>query len=137
MLRILLDFFKRRKISSFGSNYFKIALIFVILFWYTASGFLYFEMQHKPDLTWLDAMWWSLVTMTTVGYGDYFPETTGGRYFIGIPAMIFGIGFLGFIISEVAARIIESNSRRLRGMVQVKSKDHIIISTSAKPHSAG
>lgn len=48
-----------------------------------------------------DALWWSLVTTTTVGYGDISPETVGGRIIAGI-LMIVGIGFLGMVTGSVA-----------------------------------
>jgi len=48
-----------------------------------------------------DAIWWSLVTTTTVGYGDISPETTGGRVIAGI-LMVVGIGFLGMVTGSVA-----------------------------------
>jgi voltage-gated potassium channel len=47
-----------------------------------------------------DALWWSCTTVTTVGYGDRFPVTTGGRI-IGVVLMVFGIG----IFSTLAASI--------------------------------
>ncbi|MCP4219935.1 MAG: hypothetical protein GY765_35215 [bacterium] len=108
-------------------NQLKVVLLFVGLMWYSIAGYLYFELPNKPDLSWADSIWWTMVTMTTVGYGDYFPETLGGRYLIGIPTMIFGIGFLGFVISELAGRLIEVQSRRLKGLMDVKCKDHILI----------
>jgi len=52
-----------------------------------------------------DAIWWVIVTMATVGYGDKFPITTEGR-FIGAIVMIVGIGlfgtFSGFIASWIS-----------------------------------
>ncbi len=127
MYRILLFFIKKKHLISTHFSWLKAFLLFVLLFLYAVSGFLYFELPEKPDLTWIDAIWWALVTMTTVGYGDYFPVTTGGRYLIGIPTMIFGIGFLGFIISEVATKMIESRSMRLYGMADIKKKEHVLI----------
>ena len=97
------------------------------MFWYGTSGFMYFELSIKPDLAWGDAIWWTLVTMTTVGYGDYYPETFGGRYLIAVPSMTIGIGILGFIISELSVNLIASYSRRARGLSKIKFDDHVLI----------
>lgn len=43
-----------------------------------------------------DALWWSLVTVSTVGYGDVVPETVGGRM-IAAPLIAVGIGVCGFV----------------------------------------
>jgi voltage-gated potassium channel len=51
-----------------------------------------------------DAFWWSLVTVTTVGYGDYTPVTFPGRVLASI-LMIFGIGIFAVLTSFVAARV--------------------------------
>jgi voltage-gated potassium channel len=48
-----------------------------------------------------DALWWSIVTATTVGYGDLSPATLGGRL-IAILLMIFGIGLIGMITGSIA-----------------------------------
>lgn len=106
---------------------FKITLMFLVLLWYSSAGYLYFELPSRPDLGWTDSIWWTLVTMTTVGYGDYFPETILGRFIIGIPTMVFGIGFLGFIISNIAAKLIETQTRRIKGMLKINDKNHVII----------
>lgn len=127
MIRVLLLLFKRRHKTPFHHNNLKVVIIFIALIWYSTAGYLYFEMPKKPDLGWGDALWWTMVTMATVGYGDLFPVTAGGRYLIGIPTMVFGIGFLGFIISETASRLIESRSRRLRGLSEVSMNNHILI----------
>ncbi len=127
MFRVLWLLFKKKGITAKLGNNGKVLLIFLCLIWYSTSGYLFFELPKKPDLGWLDALWWTLVTMATVGYGDYFPVSTGGRYLVGVPTMVFGIGFLGFIISEVASNLIESQSRRLQGMHTVKLTDHVII----------
>ena len=56
-------------------------------------GVLYFE-SRDPDAnitTAADALWWSFCTASTVGYGDYYPVTTGGRLFA-VLLMSLGIG---------------------------------------------
>lgn len=56
--------------------------------------------------------WWALQTVTTVGYGDFVPTNTEGR-FIGAVVMIGGIGFLTVITASIAAAFVENARRRL------------------------
>jgi voltage-gated potassium channel len=126
MFNVLIHFFQRHRLR-ISPTPAKTILFVVALVWFSTSGYLYFEMRAKPDLKWADALWWTLVTMTTVGYGDYFPESGPGRYLVGIPTMILGIGLLGFVLSEVASKLIESKSRRLKGMVELQLSDHVIV----------
>jgi len=120
----LLKSFRLKKIKQLGNS----PIIFIILIlWYISSAYLYFELPLKPDLTWNDSLWWSVVTMTTVGYGDYFPISTGGRYLAAIPAMLFGIGLLGIVISEFSVFIIDFNLRSVKGMLKINDKNHILI----------
>ena len=77
---------------------------------YGTSGFLYFELSGNPELTWLDGLWYTVVTMTTVGYGDFFPKSTGGRFLVGWPVMIFGIGLLGYALSVIATVLITAKN---------------------------
>lgn len=48
------------------------------------------------------SIWWALVTMTTVGYGDFYPKTTGG-YFVAIFAAVFGLLLLAMPITILAS----------------------------------
>jgi voltage-gated potassium channel len=57
-----------------------------------------------------DALWWAIVTVTTVGYGDIYPVTIEGRI-IAAFLMIVGIGVLGIFISTFGAALIESRLR--------------------------
>ena len=121
-------YFKEKKyLRLFSNKYLKLLVLFITLFWFSVSGFLYFEQAKNTDLTWLDAIWWSIVTMTTVGYGDYFPVTPSGRFFVAVPSMVIGIGMLGFVISDICTRLIESKSKKMRGQSKVTSEGHILI----------
>jgi voltage-gated potassium channel len=53
-----------------------------------------------------DAFWWSIVTVTTVGYGDVSPVTTEGRV-IAVVLMIVGIGFLGMFTATITSFFLE------------------------------
>ena len=54
-----------------------------------------------------EAFWWSVVTITTVGYGDYFPVTVGGRI-TGFFVMIAGVGIIGALASILASILVSS-----------------------------
>jgi voltage-gated potassium channel len=58
-----------------------------------------------------DAFWWAIVTVTTVGYGDLYPVTPGGKI-IASMMMIIGIAILGVLISTLGAGLIESRFGR-------------------------
>jgi voltage-gated potassium channel len=54
-----------------------------------------------------DALWWSVVTITTVGYGDFYPVTTLGR-FTAVFVMASGIGIIGALASILASILVTS-----------------------------
>jgi len=56
--------------------------------------------------TYPQALWWAVVTITTVGYGDLYPSTTSGR-FVALALMIGGIGLIGFVTGSLATWIVE------------------------------
>jgi voltage-gated potassium channel len=56
-----------------------------------------------------NALWWAIVTVTTVGYGDRFPVTEGGRV-VATVLMLIGIGLIGVLTATVASVFIKEHT---------------------------
>jgi voltage-gated potassium channel len=78
----------------------------------TMSSVFVLEFESKsPDAnitTGQDAIWYAIVTITTVGYGDYYPVTTGGRI-TGMFIMITGVGIIGALASLLSSILVGSS----------------------------
>lgn len=85
------------------------------------------ERAAQPGLGLDDSIWWAMVTMTTVGYGDLYPQTAAGRFLIAYPCMLMGIGIIGYLLGMTAERFFDHVSRKKRGLVQIKRENHIVI----------
>ncbi len=98
-----------------------LAVIWVIVL---CSGYLisYFE----PGVSFTSGIWWSVVTLTTVGYGDISPSTSEGRV-LAVIIMFFGIGLLGILSASLATMLISMRIRENKGMVASTAENHIII----------
>ena len=78
------------------------ALIFFIFLF----GYLFYG--SEPDVRNLcDGIWWALVTITTVGYGDITPVTTLGRV-VASSLMLLGLGLIATITAIVSAKFIQN-----------------------------
>ncbi len=80
-----------------------------------------------PDLRHpFDAIWWWVVTSSTVGYGDIVQRTTGGRI-VGMVTILAGFFIYTSFIAVVVEAVHGYVERRERGTIQVKAKGHIVI----------
>ncbi|MDR6225663.1 ion transporter [Desmospora profundinema] len=87
-------------------------LVAVVIILWGASGFYLLEGALNEGIhSYLDAVWWAIVTTTTVGYGDIFPVTFGGRM-IAIVLMMTGIGLIGSVTASVASHFIQVYQRK-------------------------
>lgn len=76
----------------------------MVIIYLAGVGIYHFENEAQPDLfrSIPDSLWWAIVTLTTVGYGDMYPVTAGGRFFTTI------ILFVGLGLVAVPAGIVSS-----------------------------
>ncbi len=68
------------------------------------------------------ALWWGIVTMTTVGYGDKYPVTVGGRC-VAVVLMVVGIGLLGVVTASVASFFVSEHTDANREQLQAAHRD--------------
>ena len=102
-------------------------LLFGVVYFGTSILFYFFEKgQERGPENYGDALWYAWVTMSTVGYGDYVPVTTGGRI-TGVGLIIFTLVFLGYMLSTISNAVMEANLMEAFGMKPTKYRGHTII----------
>ncbi len=69
-----------------------------------------------------DALWWAVVTVTTVGYGDRFPVTPGGRA-VAVILMLVGIGLIGTLTATVASFFVQEHTDANKAQLQSAHED--------------
>lgn len=87
--------------------------ITLMLIYFAAVGIYYFEHEAQPEhfSSVFDSLWWAIITLTTVGYGDVYPITIGGRVFTFVLLLI-GLGIVAIptgIISSALSRTIDKD----------------------------
>jgi len=75
---------------------------------------------------WVDAMWYLVETLTTVGYGDALPVTYWGRM-IGFVFLLSSLGVYGFIIGQIANFMSTIKEQRELGLNGTSFKNHVVI----------
>lgn len=73
------------------------------------------------------AFWWSIVTSTTVGYGDLFPASNAGKIVAVILPMFMGIGLGAAFITHVASWFIERRDKKMHGEKPYPGEEHILL----------
>lgn len=97
--KILSLFILKRRAQS---GLFAAALLTLLFVVFGSIAILHFENVPEANIkTAQDALWWSCVTITTVGYGDRYPVTPEGRA-VGVLLMIVGVGLFGALAGLVA-----------------------------------
>ena len=84
-------------------------VVTVLLLYLSAVGIYYFERDAQPQAfgSIFHSLWWAVATMTTVGYGDVYPITAGGKLFTFFVLML-GLGIIAMPAGLVASALSEA-----------------------------
>jgi len=120
LLRLVVLIWKLKKnmdkfLKTNNFNYVLLLAIFTVL-----AGGVGFSIAEKKSF--LDGVWWSFVTVTTVGYGDMSPSTGAGRILASI-IMLVGIGVLGMLTGTISTFFI--NKKVSNGSVKEATIENI------------
>ena len=121
----IVAFFRKIYLFFVRASWVLFLLVLGVLFfggWYFTWLFEAPREIASPGAYW----WYFIVTGTTVGYGDFFPVTLGGR----ITSLFIMFGMLGFmagIIGKVADTIFNLSRWRVRGMFNLHLENHIVV----------
>jgi voltage-gated potassium channel len=116
--KILSEFILYRRAQS---AFFAALLVSVLLVVLSASAVLQFETSPEANIrTPEDAVWWAVVTVTTVGYGDKFPLSSEGRLIAAL-LMIAGVGLFGTFSGFVASWFLESPTHQTTELLALEA----------------
>ena len=112
--------------KSFGAAFFILFIILII----SSSGMYLVEKDIQPDKfgSIPQSMWWSIVTLTTVGYGDVYPVTSMGKFF-GSIIIILGIGTVALpsgILASAFTEHTKRNQKKYEDQLKLMLSDNII-----------
>jgi len=118
------EFFFSLKRTGFINILFTLLLIITI----STLGIYFIEKQKNEAFnSTFDTLWYTIVTLSTVGYGDKTPITVGGRL-LGILIILFGVAITGAVTGKIASYLVEKQLKEGRGLADLsKLENHFII----------
>ena len=127
MLRLLRIFLVlRRSLASVSTERIAGSIVSLVVAAVFVSAFFMWRVEYNAPgatiTTFRYALWWAIVTTTTVGYGDYTPVTLEGRV-IATAVMVVGVGLIGTVSATVAAWFVRRHSEPGTESADVASVD--------------
>lgn len=115
----------------------KVMLGIIIVSLIGAIAVLIFEVRRADNMMfanqqegWLqkivETLWWAVITMTTVGYGDKYPITLGGRI-VGILVAFSGVALVSIFTATISSVLVARKIKEGKGLRDLTDKNHILI----------
>tara|TARA_Y100000590_G_scaffold467782_1_gene647951 strand:+ start:1834 stop:2925 length:1092 start_codon:yes stop_codon:yes gene_type:complete len=113
----MLDIFKR--------NYLVSVIIGILFIWITGA-IIISVIEPGSFSNFKNSLWWTIVTMTTVGYGDMAPTTELGR-FLAVIIMLFGICLIAVVTGTISSNFTTKKIMEGKGLGNITSTNHTLI----------
>ena len=115
-------------VKLYRERFFQVMAVAICIIFLSAAGALYYEkFRNDSNIYSLwDGIWWAVVTMTTVGYGDKYPVSPGGRL-VGLILIFSGVGLMSLFTATIASVFVGKKIKEEKGLETIKEKDHIVI----------
>lgn len=120
LLKVVTDFREGRIFNIIG--------LILLLVLAGGGGVFIVERTTRSEMfrTFLDSIWWGIVTITTVGYGDKFPLTAAGRV-IASMMMLLGLGFTAVLSGTIASIFVDRKLKEGRGLQELSINRHTVV----------
>ena len=115
-------------------------VLLIIVFLLLVSAYLVWNFEGRatanPSIrSFGDGLWWAVVTIATVGYGDVVPQSSSGRM-VGYVLIVLGFVLLSVFTGLIASLLVEDKIKGAKGLKQIKTHNHIVICGWNKTASA-
>lgn len=111
-----------------GNQLVQLAVLIFIVINLTAALVFYVEHRSNPDQfkSFEDALWWSLVTVATVGYGDIVPKTDLGRIFASL-TILSGVILISMFTATISSVFVARKIKESQGLQDIDFTHHTLI----------
>ncbi|MCM3670334.1 potassium channel family protein [Mesobacillus maritimus] len=91
------------------------------------SSFLMKKIEPDTFPRYSDALWWTMTTLVTVGYGDLYPKTIFGQIFTMTLIYTFGIGAMGILVGKLFQFFAQYKKKKEEGKLNFDGKNHYVL----------
>jgi voltage-gated potassium channel len=101
-------------------------VLFIALFVFISFGIIIHLLEPQTFQTVFDGIWWAIITASTVGYGDYVPQSLLGRV-TAVTLILLGAGFVSTYFITLASTAVTRQDRFTEGKIAFRGTGHIVI----------
>ncbi|MGG1676822.1 potassium channel family protein [Neobacillus sp. NRS-1170] len=103
-----------------------VRILLIALLVFLTFGITIHLLEPETFPTIFDGIWWAIITASTVGYGDYVPQSLMGRL-TALFLILLGVGFVSSYFGTLAAAAVTKQDAFSEGRIPFKGESHIII----------